>query len=58
MHYQGDSYASNGMVQFMDIIRQLYPSIFVHSIYVAKDQDDDQKAGWVRRQRIASLDSY
>lgn len=44
----GDSYASTGMLEFAKLVKDIHPGIFVHSIYLDKDLEADQKAGIVR----------
>ena len=46
-HGLGDSYASPGMLEFMQLIKDMHPGIFVHSVYVDEDLEADQKAGFV-----------
>jgi len=45
-HGLGDSHSSPGMLEFMSLIRQIHPGLFIHSIYVEKDLEKDQKAGY------------
>jgi palmitoyl-protein thioesterase len=45
-HGLGDSYASPGMVEFVSMIQDLHPNIFVHSVYIDKDDDQDKEAGF------------
>ncbi|KAF8588709.1 alpha/beta-hydrolase [Ramaria rubella] len=45
-HGLGDSHSSPGMLQFMSLIREIHPGLHIHSIYVEKDLEKDQKAGW------------
>jgi hypothetical protein len=47
-HGLGDSYASPGMLEFANEIKDVHPGIFIHSIYIDKDIKEDQRAGWVR----------
>lgn len=47
MAHPGDTYSGEGIIQFMKLIEEIHPGIFIHSISVAKDPDDDRKAGWV-----------
>lgn len=44
----GDSYASPGMTDFMKMIQDIHPDIFIHSVHIEEDLEADQKAGWVR----------
>jgi len=46
--HTGDSYNSTGMAEFQDAIKAIHPGIFVHSVYIDKDLDNDRKAGFVR----------
>ncbi|KAK9448589.1 Alpha/Beta hydrolase protein [Limtongia smithiae] len=43
-HGLGDSYQSNGMVRMASIIRDMYPDIFIHSVYLDEDPEKDSKA--------------
>ncbi|KAH8993417.1 Alpha/Beta hydrolase protein [Lactarius akahatsu] len=43
-HGLGDSYASDGLVQFQSYIAQMHPGIFIHSIYIDQDVKEDQRA--------------
>ncbi|KAL5528296.1 hypothetical protein ACEPAF_7432 [Sanghuangporus sanghuang] len=45
-HGLGDSYASPGMLEFAELIKGVHPGIFVHSIYLDKNLDADQRAGF------------
>ncbi|EJT97386.1 alpha/beta-hydrolase [Dacryopinax primogenitus] len=45
-HGLGDSYASPGMVEFMDILRKTHEGMFVYSVRIKDDVEKDQKAGW------------
>lgn len=36
------------MVEFADLIKDIHPGIFIHSIYIEENNDDDRKAGFVR----------
>lgn len=47
-HGMGDSHDSPGMLEIMQEVRNMYPGIFVHSVYLAESTDDDRKAGYVR----------
>lgn len=44
----GDSYASEGIVEFGKLIEEIHPGIFVHSVYIVDNNDDDRKATFVR----------
>lgn len=44
----GDYYASNGMLDFASLIKDIHPGIFVHSVYIDQDEDKDTRAGFVR----------
>lgn len=46
-HGLGDSYASPGMLEFVQLIKDMHPGIFVHSVYIDEDLEADQKAGFV-----------
>jgi len=34
------------MAKFQDLVKQVHPGIFVHSVYIDKDLDSDRKAGF------------
>ncbi|KAF8671770.1 Alpha beta-hydrolase [Rhizoctonia solani] len=44
-HGLGDS-AHVGMTEFAELIKQVHPGIYIHSISLSDDQSADQKAGW------------
>lgn len=54
-NHPGDSHMSPGMLEFISLVRKIYPGIFIHSIYVDKDLDKDQKAGWVGLMHFMSI---
>ncbi|KIY67317.1 alpha/beta-hydrolase [Cylindrobasidium torrendii FP15055 ss-10] len=43
-HGLGDSYASEGIVEFGKLIEEIHPGIFIHSVYIVDNNDDDRKA--------------
>ncbi|EJD52643.1 alpha/beta-hydrolase [Auricularia subglabra TFB-10046 SS5] len=45
-HGLGDSYNSPAMEGFIDEVRDMYPDIFIHSVYIDPNTEQDQKAGW------------
>ncbi|KAG8997235.1 hypothetical protein FRB94_007806 [Tulasnella sp. JGI-2019a] len=45
-HGLGDSAHAEGMLGFIDEIKQVHPGIFVHSVYISEKEDDDRKAGF------------
>ncbi|KAF8596107.1 alpha/beta-hydrolase [Ceratobasidium sp. AG-I] len=45
-HGLGDSAHSSGMTEFAELIKEVHPGIFVHSISLAEDESTDKKAGW------------
>ncbi|EAU91335.2 palmitoyl-protein thioesterase [Coprinopsis cinerea okayama7 len=45
-HGLGDSYASPGMLEFVQLIKGVHPGIFVHSVYISEKLEDDRKAGF------------
>lgn len=45
-HGLGDSHSSPGMLEFMKLIGEVHPGIFIHSIYIYEDQGEDRKAGF------------
>ena len=54
-HGLGDSYASPGMLEFINLIKDVHLGLFVHSVYIEEDLEADQKAGFVRDSMILSL---
>ena len=48
-HGLGDSYASPGMLEFMQLIKDMHPGIYIHSVYLREDLEEDRRAGFVRR---------
>ena len=53
-HGLGDSYASPGMLEFMQRIKDIHPGIFIHSVRLSEDLEQDQKAGFVSSALAAS----
>lgn len=45
-HGMGDSAHSAGMLEFSQLVRDVHPGLFVHSIYIEDALDADQRAGW------------
>ncbi|KAI0674767.1 alpha/beta-hydrolase [Trametes maxima] len=45
-HGLGNSYASPGMLEFVSLIKEMHPGIFVHSVYLNEDLKEDEKAGF------------
>jgi len=45
-HGLGDSANAPGMLQFAEEIKTVHPGIFVHSIYIEEDLDQDRQAGF------------
>ncbi|KAF5386174.1 hypothetical protein D9615_002384 [Tricholomella constricta] len=45
-HGLGDSHSSPGMLEFASLIKDIYPGIFVHSIYIEEDLNKDRQAGF------------
>ncbi|KAI0071724.1 alpha/beta-hydrolase, partial [Panus rudis PR-1116 ss-1] len=45
-HGLGDSYASPGMLEFIQLVKDKHPGLFVHSIYLDENLEEDQRAGW------------
>ena len=35
------------MLQFMQLIKDVHPGMFIHSVWLDEDLDKDQKAGFV-----------
>lgn len=48
-HGMGDSYNAPGMLEVIDEIKNMHPGIFVHSVHLAEETDDDRKAAYVRK---------
>lgn len=46
-HGLGDSAHSEGMDSFVNLIKDVHPGIFVHSVYISEDMEEDKKAGFV-----------
>ena len=46
-HGLGDSYGSPAMLRFMQLIKDVHPGMFIHSVRLDEDLDKDQKAGLV-----------
>jgi hypothetical protein len=36
------------MLEFMKLIGEIHPGIFIHSVYIHEDLNEDRKAGFVR----------
>ncbi|KAJ4000048.1 palmitoyl-protein thioesterase [Lentinula boryana] len=45
-HGLGDSYASPGMLEFVSMIKNVHPGIFVHSVFIEVELDKDRQAGF------------
>ncbi|KAL1748597.1 Alpha/Beta hydrolase protein [Schizophyllum fasciatum] len=45
-HGLGDSHASRGMLDFQDLIKEVHPGIFIHSVWVHEDANKDRDAGF------------
>lgn len=52
-HGLGDSYASPGMLQFISLIKEMHPGIFIHSVYLNESLKEDERAGFVRAFRTS-----
>ena len=46
-HGMGDSHSSPAMTQFISMVKEVHPDIFVHSIYMKENLDQHQRATWV-----------
>ena len=46
-HGLGDSAHSKGIEGFIEAIKEVKPDMFVHSVSVMDNEDDDKKAGFV-----------
>ncbi|KAI0371106.1 alpha/beta-hydrolase [Pilatotrama ljubarskyi] len=45
-HGLGDSYASPGMLNFISLVKEMHPGIFVHSVYLDENLEEDERAGF------------
>jgi len=45
-HGLGDSHSSPGMLQFVSKVKDIHPGIYVHSVYIEEELDEDRKAGF------------
>jgi palmitoyl-protein thioesterase len=45
-HGLGDSHSSPAMLEFMSMIQELHPGLFIHSVAIKESNDEDRKAGW------------
>ncbi|KAI5889769.1 alpha/beta-hydrolase [Schizophyllum commune H4-8] len=45
-HGLGDSHSSPGMVDFQDLIKEVHPGIFIHSVRIEEALDKDREAGF------------
>lgn len=45
-HGLGDQYMSSGMVEFVELIKDMHPGIFVYSVRISDEPSSDQRAGW------------
>ncbi|KAI9463364.1 alpha/beta-hydrolase [Russula earlei] len=43
-HGLGDSYDSPGILKFQSSIEEMYPGIFIHSVYIDPDSKEDRRA--------------
>ncbi|PCH43918.1 palmitoyl-protein thioesterase [Wolfiporia cocos MD-104 SS10] len=43
-HGLGDSYGSPGILEFVSMVKDMHPGIFVHSVYLDKNLEEDQRA--------------
>jgi len=43
-HGMGDSHGSRGIVEFGELIEKIHPGIFVYSVYIEEDQEQDRQA--------------
>ncbi|EEB97049.1 hypothetical protein MPER_03713, partial [Moniliophthora perniciosa FA553] len=41
-----DSHSSPGMLEFQEMIKQVHPGIFIHSIFIEEDLDKDRLASF------------
>jgi len=45
-HGMGDTYDAPGMLEFGESIKDIHPGIFIHSIHIHEDSQEDKKAGY------------
>ncbi|KAI8605482.1 palmitoyl-protein thioesterase [Dissophora ornata] len=45
-HGMGDSAHSKGMLELFDSVKEVAPEIFIHSIFLAESEAEDQRAGF------------
>ena len=45
----GQSYASPEILEFAELVRDVHPGLFVHSVYLDEDLDADLRNSFVRR---------
>ncbi|KAJ6603123.1 palmitoyl-protein thioesterase [Mycena sp. CBHHK59/15] len=45
-HGLGDSASSPGILQFTEEIKKVHPGIYLHSVYIDEDLDNDRRAGF------------
>ncbi|CCA67925.1 related to palmitoyl-protein thioesterase 1 [Serendipita indica DSM 11827] len=45
-HGLGDQYASAGMLEFIELIKEMHEGIFIYSARISDEPNADQKAGW------------
>ena len=50
----GDSHSSPGMLEFQDLIKEVHPGIFIHSVRIEEALDKDREAGFVSALRSNS----
>ena len=42
----------------MELVKEMHPGLFIHSVYLEEEQDADRKAGFVRALCSVSLPLY
>lgn len=45
-HGLGDSHSSSAMLEFFDLVKEMHPDIFIHSIFLHEDLTEDRRAGF------------
>ncbi|KAF8653587.1 hypothetical protein AX16_003865 [Volvariella volvacea WC 439] len=45
-HGLGDAHSSPGMLEFASLIKDIHPGIFIHSVYIEEDIEQDRRAGF------------
>jgi palmitoyl-protein thioesterase len=51
-HGLGDAHANPGILEFIDMMQEIHPGLFVHSVYIKEDLKEDTKAAWVSNKLV------